>query len=255
MERFSVLIADDERLAREAVKLELYQFPNASIVSECKNGREAFNNIIEIRPDIIFLDIQMPYLNGLEVLDQLPGTYSPSIIIVSAFDNYALKAFENDAIDYLVKPFTSERFARAFTKAIKLSSAASTKEFAGAGAIQELKRLLSATLAPALSTISIKDGLKIYVVNFDDIVYFEASGNYVSVVTKEKKYLHRDTLQSLEGSLPEVFARIHKSVIVNSFFISQFDSLLNGDYTVSLKTGHQLRLSRNFKSKLQHLMS
>jgi two-component system, LytTR family, response regulator len=256
MSKYSVLIADDEKLSREAVKLQLKNHEQFEIVAECKNGRETLTQIVEQKPDIIFLDIQMPYMTGLEVLKQLEHEYSPAIIIISAYDNYALKAFEIDAIDYLVKPFTDDRFQKALDKALKSRNRGHDQLLSDKNSLVELQHLMKKMLQDEqTAALSIKDNTKISVVQTSDIIYIEAAGNYVTVFTTNKKYLHKDTLQSLEENLPSFFIRIHKSVIVNSTHIMEFHSLFNGDYLVKLNTGHEVRLSRNYRKNVEHLLS
>jgi two-component system, LytTR family, response regulator len=254
MQICKILIADDEKLAREAIKLQLQKIPDVEVVAECTNGKEALEKIKELKPDILFLDIQMPYLSGIEVLDQLDFNYSPAIIIVSAYDKYAIKAFENDAIDYLVKPYTDERFEKAFKKAYKLSKL-STEQKSTSSTIEDLKTLLKdfGTINEIV-TISVKEGTKITLVLVDEIIYLEAAGNYVTIFTDTKKYLHKETLQSLEEKLPSLFVRVHKSTIVNTSYIAELHSLYNGDYLIKLKNGKEVRLSRNYKSRIAHLL-
>lgn len=253
MHNCKILIADDEKLAREAVKLQLQKKEDVSIVAECSDGKETLKAIKEHKPDIIFLDIQMPYLTGLDVLEKLSGDYSPYVIFVTAYDNYALKAFDHDAVDYLVKPFNEERFQRAFQKAYNQWKA-SNAETPQINSLAEIKRIISAlSTEETRSTISIKDGGKTYLVQLNEVSHIEAAGNYAMFVTKEKKYLHKEVLQTLEENLPSSFIRIHKSYIVNTSFIKEFHSLFNGDYIVKLKTGHDLKLSRNYKDRVAHL--
>lgn len=249
-----ILIADDEKLAREAIKLQLQKHDNIAIVAECTNGKEAFEKINELKPDLLFLDIQMPYLSGMEVLDQLNKDYSPSIIIVSAYDKYAIKAFENDAIDYLVKPYTDERFEKAFQKAYKQFIFYSEQKNKST-TINELKSILKDFGSPdEQATINVKEGTKITIVPINEIVYLEAAGNYITIYTASKKYLQKETLQSLEEKLPGTFVRIHKSTIVNTGYIIEFHSLYNGDYLIKLKNGTEVRLSRNYKNRIAHML-
>src|ERR1051326_4445822 len=158
---FKALIADDEKLSREAVKLQLKDMTEVVAVAESSDGNETLEKIRELRPDIIFLDIQMPFLNGLEALEQMPKDYFPAIIIISAFDSYALQAFENAAIDYLVKPFTDERFKRALEKAFRLCGSLGSDNDQRS-AFVDLKEIIKSLLADEeTATMSIKDGAKI----------------------------------------------------------------------------------------------
>lgn len=256
MQDYTILIADDEKLAREAVKFQLANYPHVQILAECTNGKQALEQILQQKPDIIFLDIQMPVLNGLEILQQLPAAYHPAIIFVTAYDTYALQAFENDAIDYLLKPFTDNRFDKAFQKALKIcKSQQSNESLPEANLTERLKKVLQQFQHESTNTISIKDGAKFYILPLQDIMYVEAAGDYLVVFTVEKKYLHKETLSNLENTLPSHFVRIHKSYIVNTVFIKELHSQFNGDYTVLLKGGQQLKLSRNYRERLSHLLS
>ncbi|HEX8334820.1 MAG TPA: LytTR family transcriptional regulator DNA-binding domain-containing protein [Segetibacter sp.] len=255
MPKCKILIADDEKLARQAVKLQLKDNADIEIVAECSNGKETLKELVEKRPDIIFLDVQMPYLTGIEVLDQLEENYTPAVIFVTAFDNYALSAFENNAIDYLVKPFTNERFQKALQKAYKHWKQTVSSNSEPYSTIPDLKKALKKLYEEDVpSTISIKDGTKIYIVHLEEVSYIESAGNYAMFYTKERKYLHKETLQTLEESLPSTFIRVHKSVIVNTAYIKELHSLMNGDYIIKLKDGKEIKLSRNYRSRLSHLL-
>ena len=251
---FRALIADDEKLSREAVKLQLKHMTEVVAVAESSDGNETLKKIRELRPDIIFLDIQMPFLSGLEALEQMPKDYSPAVIIISAFDSYALQAFENAAIDYLVKPFTDERFKKAVEKALLVCRSSASANDHGS-AFAHIKEIIKSIVAnEEAATISIKDGPKISLIKLNEITHFEATENYVTVFTTGKKFLHKETIQSLEQNLPSYFVRIHKSSIVNTSYISEFHSLFNGDYMIRLKTGKDLRMSRNYRQNIQHLL-
>ena len=249
----SILIADDESLARKAIKLQLANHTDIQIVAECATGEQTLLQILALQPDIIFLDIQMPGLTGLEVLSQLPDTYQPLVIFITAYDTYALQAFEKDAVDYLLKPFTYERFHKAFQKAYMLWKQRQGENFQYKGGADRLRLLLERIGSPSgqLITITVKDGSKIYLVSSEEVLFIESSGNYATIVTKDRKYLHKETLTTLEEKLfPAGFVRIHKSCIVNKPYIKELHSHFNGDYTVILKTGQQLKLSRNYRNQL-----
>ncbi len=248
-----ILIADDEMLARKAIKLALPQNGSIDIVAECGDGEAAAADIRRHLPDVIFLDIQMPLLNGFEVLETLPANYDPHLIVVSAHD-HAVKAFEHDAADYLLKPFTQARFNKAFQKAFRHWEQGAT----GARPASNLPltmRLQQAIPEVYKTRISIRDGIKITVVSCGDVIFIEASGDYTSVHTAGKKYLHNETLKTFELVLdPSVFVRIHRSFIVNVRFIKELISHYNGDYTVALQNGELLKLSRNYRAQLLQLL-
>lgn len=252
MRTCKILIADDEKLAREAIKLQLAGRENIQVVAECADGADALQKIKEYLPSIIFMDIQMPSLSGFEVLQALPADYQPFLIIVTAHDYYALKAYEHDAVDYLVKPFTEERFTRAYQKAYrqwKLNNTQKDKSI-----VPSLtERMLDAVEQnnPYKSRIVVKDGIRLFVVSCEEIIFIEAKGDYTAIHTKEKKYLHNESLSKMEESLePSSFRRIHRSSIVNIHFIKELSSHYNGDYTVILNNGQSLKLSRNYRKQL-----
>lgn len=257
MQTCKILIADDEKLAREAIKLQLAGRENTEVVAECADGAEALQKIKEHLPSIIFLDIQMPSFSGFEVLEALPADYLPFLIIVTAHDHYALKAYEHDALDYLVKPFTDERFTRAYQKAYRQWQL-NTMPVDTANTRSLTERMLKAVEQnnPYKSRIVVKDGIRLFVVSCEEIIFIEAKGDYTAIHTKEKKYLHNESLNKLEESLePSSFRRIHRSSIVNIHFIKELSSHYNGDYTVLLNTGQTLKLSRNYRKQLLEKIS
>lgn len=247
----NILIADDEKLAREAIKLQLPKDGTVQVVAECNNGYDALQKIAELKPGIIFLDIKMPLLTGMEVLENLPSNYHPYLIIASAHDEYALQAYEHDAVDYLLKPFSDERFKKAFAKAYHQWQMNETHK----NSVGSLAGTLKEVMAHSTNTLSVKEGTRIHLLPYHNIVFIEAAKDYVSIHTNERKYLHKETMQQLEQMLaPAGFARIHKSYIVNTQAIKKFDSLYNGDFTVELHNGQQLKLSRNYRDNLRHLI-
>lgn len=247
----NILIADDEKLAREAIKLQLPKDGTINVVAECNNGYDALQKIAELKPGIIFLDIKMPLLTGMEVLENLPANYHPYLIIASAHDEYALQAYEHDAVDYLLKPFSDDRFKKAFTKAYHQWQLNEMHTNNAASLATTLKDVIAHTA----NSLSVKEGTRIHLLPYSNIVFIEAAKDYVSIHTKERKYLHKETMQQLEQTLsPAGFARIHKSYIVNTQAIKKFDSLYNGDYTVELHNGQQLKLSRNYRDNIKHLI-
>ena len=253
MPQCKILIADDELLARKAIKIALPQTDNIDIVAECADGEDAVSKIQKHLPDVIFLDIQMPLLNGFEVLEALPANYDPHLIVVSAHD-HAVKAFEHDASDYLLKPFTQDRFTKAFQKAFERWKSGKTGS-RPAGSFPLATRVQQIVPGLYKSRISIKDGIKILLIPCEEVIFIEASGDYTSVHTTGKKYLHTETLKTLESVLdPAVFVRIHRSCIVNVRFIKELISHYNGDYTVALGNGGRLKLSRNYRAQLLQVL-
>jgi two-component system, LytTR family, response regulator len=250
MQQYKILIADDELLARQAIKLALPAGDDIQVVAECSDGEEAIGRIRQYLPEIVFLDIQMPLLTGFEVLKSLPENYFPYLVIVSAHDNYALEAYENDAADYLLKPFTQQRFDKVFLKAKRHAELNSTQKYLPVSA--PFNERMAALTGSYRSRINIKDGVRTVIVPCEDVLFMEATGDYVTINTARKKYLHSETLTALEKSLdPAVFVRTHRSFIVNINFIKELNSHYNGDYTVVLQNGSSLKLSRNYRELLR----
>ena len=250
-----ILIADDELLARQAIKIALSAAVGVDVVAECSDGDDAVHRILQYLPDVIFLDIQMPSKTGFEVLRSLPVGYFPYLIIVSAHDSYALEAYEHDASDYLLKPFTQERFDKAFQKAVRqIQLREHDKDETKHKSFAERMVQLSEN-AVYRNRISIREGARIIVVPCEEVLFIEASGDYVSVVTYKKKYLHAGSLTALEKSLdPLVFARTHRSFIVNIKCIKELNSHYNGDYTIVMQNGASAKLSRNYREQLMQLI-
>jgi len=255
MPELKILIADDEYLARQAIKLALPGGHNYSI-SEAESGDEAIAHMQRSRPDLIFLDIQMPVQTGMQVLRALPGGYTPYVVIVSAYDDYAVEAFEYRAADYLLKPFTQERFDKALQRALTQME----EKSAAGGLAQLLERWVAVDHLPKgragyKERLSVKEGERVIVVPCADIQYLQADGEYTALHTTGRKYLHNSTLSALGDELdPKIFARIHRSVIVNVGSIAELRSQHNGDYTVLLKSGAELKLSRNYRTELMQLI-
>jgi two-component system LytT family response regulator len=246
MKTCKVLIADDENLARKAIKLQLQEIPDLQIVAECNNGHETLLKISSLLPDIIFLDIKMPLLTGFEVLEKLPADYYPYIIIVTAFDNFALQAYDHDAVDYLLKPFSNARFRKAFDKSYLQWQR--SNEHAHRQPIAQ--RMANAVINPD-EIIRVKDGTQTSIVPFHSILYIEAAKDYVCIYTADRKYLYKETMQTMEQGLSSHgFARIHRSHIVNTNSVRKLISLYNGDHIVELQNGHKLRLSRNYRANM-----
>jgi two-component system LytT family response regulator len=262
------LIVDDEPLAREGLRLLLATDPEVSVVGEAGNGPDAVRLIREQRPDLVLLDVQMPELNGFEVLAHLGPAEVPAVIFVTAYDRYALRAFDIHALDYLLKPFRDERFHDAVGRAKAQIRLARMSDLS-----QRLMSVLStygerdappapgATPPPAVSAtepwvrrLAIRDTGRVVFLDVDEIEYIEAADYYVQIHAGGKAYLHRETMQSLEARLdPERFMRIHRSAIVNSRRIRELRSEGRRDLVVVLTGGAELRVARSHREKFQHL--
>jgi two-component system LytT family response regulator len=247
-----VLIVDDEPLAREMLREMLEADPDVTIVGECSNGREAVSAIGIHSPDLLFLDVQMPELGGFEVLEALGSGVIPHVIFVTAYDQYAVRAFEVHALDYLLKPFDRERFDASWQRA----KAQILREKNG-GMDQRILALLEELKAGSryLERLVIKSGGRIYFLDTNEIDWIEAEGNYVSVHSGKKSHLLRETISSLESQLdPRKFLRIHRSSIVRIDRIQELQPWFHGEYRVILQNGTQLTLSRNYRERLQEAL-
>jgi two-component system LytT family response regulator len=254
--KIRTLIIDDEPLARRNLRVLLDQDPQIEILDECRNGHEAIKAINTHTPDLIFLDIQMPEMDGFDVLAHVGPEHIHAIIFVTAFDQYALKAFEVHALDYLLKPFDDERFARALERA---------KSQIAAREIDKLSQRLLALLEDRksehkvtgdqpnyLTRLMIKTSNRMMLLKVEEIDFIEADGNYAKLHTGRKTHLLREKMNDLEGRLdPARFVRIHRSVIVNLERIKEMHPHFNGDYIVVLDDGRQLRLSRSRREQLE----
>jgi two-component system LytT family response regulator len=240
-----VIIIDDEPLARSIVKEYLQKYPDVEIAEECNDGFEGVKAIQQHQPDLIFLDIQMPKINGFEMLELLDQ--SPAVIFTTAFDEYAIKAFEAHAIDYLLKPFNQERFDKAIQK---------WREQTG-GAQKITNELLeTASQSPAQNQrIVVKTGSKIKIIPVQDVYFLEAADDYVKVHTQEGSFLKNKTMNHFEKTLdPQQFVRSHRSFIVNVQQITRIDPYEKDNHIAILKSGGRVPVSRNGYIKLRTVL-
>ena len=246
-----ILIVDDEPLARERVRRLLRDETNVEIVGEAGNGREAATAIAEKKPDLVFLDVQMPEMNGFEVLQTLGENKIPAIVFTTAYDRYAIQAFEFHALDYLLKPFSRERFKRAVKHAREQLEAVRQT-----GSVDErLVSLLENLKAKKyLERIVVRSAGRVFFIKTEEIDWIEAAGNYLKLHVGREEHLVRETMQSIETKLdPEKFFRIHRSTLVQIDRIKEFHPLFGGDYAVILRNGTELALSRNYRERLPEL--
>jgi two-component system LytT family response regulator len=240
------LIVDDEPLARKKIVQSLSSDPAFSIVGECKNGHEALASIAAEKPNVIFLDVQMPELDGFDVLKSLDAKTLPLVVFVTAYDKYAIAAFEAHALDYLLKPFSKNRFQKTLTR-IK----AEFEHPASPATHERLLGLLNHLNTPYTERLVVKHAGRVVFVNVAEIDWLEADGNYVQLHANKDTHLIRQTLSHLETTLdPKRFARIHRSVMVQLDRIKELQPTFNGDYAVILKDGSQLTLSRTYRDTL-----
>jgi len=246
-DKIKVLIVDDEKLARDSVIEHLKRHKNIEITGECKNGFEAIKMVHEYKPDLLFLDIQMPKLDGFDVIELL-GEDIPSIIFITAFDEYALKAFEAQAVDYLLKPVKAERFDKSIKKIIgQLSNESATK-------IENLVDDNKNRNKP-LNRILIRDGINVTILDPAEVLYIEASDDYVKIHTAKKYWLKSERMNKLANNLDQrIFCRIHRSFIININYIAKIEPYSKDSKMVRLKNGKTLPISKNGYSHLMKLM-
>ena len=246
------IIADDEVLARDSIKVLLSSDSDLQLVAECRDGQEVLQQVQQQNIDLLWLDIQMPRLNGFEVLEGLSAEKMPYIIFVTAYDEFALRAFEYNALDYLLKPYSNERFYKALTKAKKILNQTATPNFRAP--FQELLHFYQQH-QNYRQRLSVKTKDKILLLEVKDIDWIKASGAYLEISTHQHKYLIQDSLKNLERQLnPKEFVRIHRSTIVNLACIHALEPWFNGEYFVILKNGEKLKLSRSYKEKVSFIL-
>ncbi|HTI35972.1 MAG TPA: LytTR family DNA-binding domain-containing protein [Vicinamibacterales bacterium] len=238
------LIVDDEPPARESLRLLLDLAPDFRVAGECGNGEDALEGILALRPDVLFLDVQMPGMDGFEVLRRAGPATVPALVFVTAFDRYALQAFEQHALDYLLKPFSDERFSAVLDKVrLRLS------ERRLAGLSGQLQRLLDAHQRGA--PLVVRDGSRTVVVPLDDIVWIEAEDYCVRIHLSGRSVLVRESLRTLEQRLDRArFARVHRSAIANVECIRELSPLASGDQRLVMSNGTELRASRTHRAEL-----
>ena len=253
MKKLRTLIVDDEPLARERLTSLLQAEKEVEIVGQCRDGEEAVTAIHDHSPDLVFLDVQMPQMNGFEVIEAIGTEKMPLVIFVTAYDQHALKAFQVRALDYLLKPFDRERFADALARARKQMERDETGDIGRRllALVKDLRRD-----QPRTERLVVKSGGRLFFLRADEIDWIEAAGNYVRLHVGTTSHLLRETMNAIEGRLdPEKFFRIHRSRIVNMERIQELQPWLNGEYAVLLRTGTRLTLSRGYREKLQERLA
>lgn len=249
--KIRALIVDDEPLARERMRRFLAREVDIEIAAECSDGREAVESIRQLRPDLVFLDIQMPERDGFGVLEEMDMEELPVVVFVTAYDRYAIKAFDFHALDYLLKPYTGERFRRAVERA-----RAQLQHGKGGQLDERLISLLENLKAEQkyLERLMIKSAGRVFFLRTEEIDWIEAEGNYVRLHVGHEAHLLRETMNRLASRLdPEKFLRIHRSTLVNIERIKELQPMFGGEYTVVLRDGTQLTLSRSHRDKLLEL--
>lgn len=246
------LIVDDEPLARDGVRLHLDDHEDIEVIGECGSGEEAVAAIENNQPDLVFLDVQMPGLDGFGVLEAIGEDKLPAVIFVTAYDQFALRAFEAHALDYLLKPYEAERFDKALDRVrVQLRGQSSS-------AVDERLRSLVASLGGKTSFMErmvARTNGRIMILRVEDVDWIEAAANYVRVHIGAKQYLVRETMTNLEARLdPDRFIRIHRSIIVRKDRIKELEPLFQGDYSVILVDGTRLTSSRGYRDRIQEFL-
>lgn len=270
-----VIIVDDEPLAREGIRLRLQQETDIDVVAECENGRQAIRAILSQQPDLVFLDIKMPQINGFDVIEAIGPKLMPLVVFITAYDEYAIQAFRSHAIDYLLKPVDSELFGDCLQHArlellknkisqrslqlTNLLNDVGHKPAALAPAAVEqsvdhsanLNATASTAQTPAVERLVIKSNGHVYLLKGNDIYWVEAQGDYVSVHTPQKSHLVRETMKNMDQRLtPQGFQRVHRSAIVNLSYVRELITLDSGDYLIVLLDNTKVKLSRNYRDTL-----
>lgn len=250
MKTIRTLVVDDEPLARERIRALLAEQPGIEVVGEARDGEEAVRAILTHEPDLVFLDIQMPKLDGFEVIRAVGADQMPLVVFVTAYDQHALKAFDVRALDYLLKPFDRDRFGQAIGR-VRQAIARSDPDEIGRRLL-ELVRELKPGAPPRSERLVIKSSGRLFFLRTDEIDWIEAAGNYVKLHVASDEHLLRETMNGIEQKLdPERFFRIHRSRIVNMERIKELQPWFNGEYVVILRNGTKLTLSRGYREKLQ----
>lgn len=250
------VIADDERLARQKLLIFLESEPAVSVVAECQDGRQTVAAIRSFRPDLLLLDVQMPDLDGFQVLSEISEEEMPAVIFTTAFDQYAIRAFESNALDYLLKPFDRERLhhavERARTELREARDHAITRRILSL--LSQVRPIASAAAQPDQRLV-IKAGGRVVFLDTGNIEWVEAAANYVRLHVGKESYVFRETISRISERLdPNRFVRIHRSTIVNVEKIKELIPVNSGEYVVVLRSGRELSCSRGYRAALQEIV-
>lgn len=252
-----VLLVDDETLARERLRQLLRDEVDFEVIGECSDGRGAVEAIGREKPDVLFLDVQMPELNGFEVLEAVGDGVPRVVVFCTAYDQFAVKAFEVHAVDYLLKPFDRERF-RMTLERVRQRCGVAERDGGGEGALASQLRGLLADMrvgGKPPERLAVKSSGRILLVKLEDIDWIESADNYVELHVGKETHLLRETMSTLEDRLGGGrFVRISRSTIVNVTRVKELQALFHGDYAVILEDGHRLTLSRNYREGLDYLI-
>lgn len=247
------IIVDDESLARRGIRARLAASSDIEVVGECENGRTAVDSIRSLAPDLMFLDVQMPEVDGFAVVESISAERMPIVIFVTAYDTHALRAFETHAIDYLLKPIDDTRFAEALTRVrerVRDRAAGALAHRLGA-----LLADLARAAAPQVDRIAVRDRGRLVLLDPRDVEWVAADGDYVRIIAGARSYLVRETLTAMAARLlPPRFARIHRSTIVNVEHIAELQPMPNREFVVVLRDGTRFRSSRSYEARLRCIL-
>jgi two-component system LytT family response regulator len=267
--RFRTIIVDDEALSRRGLEIRLLEAKDFEIVAQCSNGREAVAAIRTHAPDVVFLDIQMPGMSGFDVIAELPTESLPLIVFVTAYDQYAIKAFEARAVDYLLKPVDDARFVAALEHVREHAAGRAAAgqrdqlvdliaEMSGSGelVLEELLTRGRDALTPKHpEVLPIRQGRETLRVASNSIEWIDAAGDYMCIHAAGKTHILRGTMKELEDMLdPRLFQRVHRSTIVNLRRVKSLRAHMNGEYFLLLEGGHELKLSRTYRDKVEYFL-
>lgn len=273
--KLRTLIVDDEPLALKLVASKLAKIEEIEVVGECRNGREAIDAIMELEPDLVFLDIQMPGISGLDVVKRTQDAIMPLIVFATAYEEYALEAFDANAVDYILKPLDNERLARAVSRALDLSKAKSvTEESSKAHILQAIEQIDhsrnktvtwsardtldsdSVENAATLQKLVVKDRDEIHLIKHDDIDWIDAAGDYICIHANDQTYVKRSTLKEVLDELEEpIFKRVHRSTIVNLKAIEKVLPHTKGEFFLIMNGQHKIKVSRNYKDVIRNFLA
>jgi len=266
--KIRAVVVDDESLARKGLVMRLEQYEQVEVLRSCRSGKEALAAIAELEPDLVFLDIQMPGMTGFEVIEQLQQDNMPMVIFVTAYDAFAIKAFDVHAIDYLLKPIEQDRLQQAIEKSeqrLEQQQVFVAKQRLldivigltgkSEAAIEQLLDAKGEQIAYA-DKLAIKDGSSTTFVPVKNIDWIDAAGDYMCVHVSGATHIMRTTMKELEAQLdPSIFQRVHRSTIVNLARVEKVSSHINGEFHLTLTCGSSLKMSRSYKDKIKHLTS
>lgn len=266
--KIRAIVVDDEQLARRGIQLRLEGFRDIEVIAECANGREALEAIAREEPDLMFLDIQMPGVSGFDVLARIPHESLPMTVFVTAYDRYALDAFEAQALDYLLKPINDTRFVQAIDRVrtawqqrhaldqrAKLMKLLADTQGSGSLDVQTLRDQLHVLTRTYPKVLPIREEDGTVRVDVRTIDWIDAAGDYMCVHADGKTYVLRETMKSLESMLdPDIFQRVHRSTIVNVNRVKRLRPHTNGEYFLTLEDGQEIKLSRSYRDRVDQLL-